>query len=1385
MQVISIMKRGFIMSTKSAQQIVSNATESLHSTSPHNKKLTLTDADNPLISTDLSNSITLNNSDIDDEYLNTQNLTLFTDQELQSFDTLLNTDKEIRDHVDTLPYDIDTSDSVEHRDTINGGNNDKIIEFIDDACEVDKSNGITQDDICFDQNGSFDSNHIVKKATKPASLRLVITDTDDETGPPIVNKTKKFYETDDAFISAIFSQTITSTTATPTDDDLSYSFDPPFTEPVAMNGGNDVEKTGVGGGGLTVDDNVNADHSINESQTENLDNYNEGLVSLTHTVCLDGDDFDRYDEDELNSSKEIATKSPHYKNVEPGGNNRSHDHVVNDDDEEDDGIYENVLMHKGTYKQRPSIVVDCYTEEDGSSEQFNVEPAVTDDAYNVVVASYFDQTIEDDDDVDLVNDYERNEGDDPNVKLGDPETSSSEEDANSDSEDNNESFSNVGVHKAIERFESETSTMVTTKKTVKQQSSVTASSITTTTSSTVAGIEEAETITTKKTEKATKKKSEATGEKKKKSKKSKKSDPEKENISVSALSSTYRCDTMHSWNACSDKNDCNHNAASVTNQTIKSSGKRWTPFNHSSSDVPPTTNNFSQFLSNQTNSIVLSNPFIVNAVLNGDQVCGRRCQMSLRNSEKLTDDCCDMSNDKVISNATACDDVRSDKDDEKSIVRSSVDKFVEETLSKKIIPSNVVLHEDDLSNIDVKSLKKIYLMEQPPQQHVHHRERYKENRVIVKDVSVKHLCRSFGDLTTLNDDEQFCSNLFSSIHGVAAEAEKNCRSCSKAVYKMEEIKAERNIWHKSCFKCSECNKQLNVDTYESHESILYCKPHFKALFTPKAVEDNEPVPPRRPELIIRENQPIELPPDVIRSSDKADLGLEELHQLNVKSRYEIFENAGQITEQDAPQLDRSPSGVKRSATILSKLARFQSKGIDVGLTDESLDGVTLEDSSEDELNGEDENGEDIDLIRAKRAQRERPLSFANMSDIKSKFESGHSVSKEERREERKQEIQNIRSRLFMGKQAKIKEMYQQAVLESEQGVRSVDKKPDVDIGDKAKSIKDRFEKGEIYNNDENDSNHHKHQDEDMAVFEQGIGKKSRSMFMEMDANAAKSPSITSGPQTPEIKKNSQVSPIWPPPMKTKPLDDVIKCDDKVDDIKIETADISNKFKFFETYKPAAGEKKQFRITPPREGVVKLPSPDRSDIYIDPDVVRSGEIIEDSIIAENSQTTTKMLSMFRQMEEQKKENGNFNGLKPLKRFTPPPDDNRRVLTRNSESENDCTDSEEEDDDEDEEEENDAQPSNQDYVRSSDKNVDESLQQAQSAARAKQLRAKFERWESREIAREQNNSSVMLYDGNEQSQVETAKEIRAKFENMRDTSHAEPREKIKVNRFVVSF
>lgn len=60
-------------------------------------------------------------------------------------------------------------------------------------------------------------------------------------------------------------------------------------------------------------------------------------------------------------------------------------------------------------------------------------------------------------------------------------------------------------------------------------------------------------------------------------------------------------------------------------------------------------------------------------------------------------------------------------------------------------------------------------------------------------------------------------------------------------------------------------------------------------------------------------------------------------------------------------------------------------------------------------------GEDADLVKAKRVQKEKPFHFTGMSDVKSKWEhvDVDQSAKDERREERKQEIQSIRNRLFM------------------------------------------------------------------------------------------------------------------------------------------------------------------------------------------------------------------------------------------------------------------------------------------------------------------------------------------------------------------------------------
>ncbi|XP_069692991.1 uncharacterized protein [Periplaneta americana] len=709
----------------------------------------------------------------------------------------------------------------------------------------------------------------------------------------------------------------------------------------------------------------------------------------------------------------------------------------------------------------------------------------------------------------------------------------------------------------------------------------------------------------------------------------------------------------------------------------------------------------------------------------------------------------------------------------------------------KIPPREPLEDEDDLSNVSVKVLKSTYtnqINSQSP------RETVKE---IDEDIQhcgpINSLRRSFGDLSSLCDKEE--GEESAPINAemtaeVSPEQTSNCRSCGKQVFQMEQVKAERAVWHKNCFRCKECNKQLTVDIYSSHEGQLYCKPHFRELFKPKAVVDEDIEPPRlrKPELIIRENQPIELPPEVVRASDKPDLGLEELTALNVKSRYQVFEK----TDTPGAEVERSPSSVsvKRSPSILSKLAKFQAKGMDIGVTDDSLNGIPYEESSSSSEEEEEMDGEmgdaDRDLIRSNRKQRERPVSFSKMEDIKCRWETGQAAWREEQRQERKQEIQNIRSRLFLGKQGKMKEMYEQAVKDSE----NMTQKKEVGIrSEKAKSIKERFERGEVLPDedaDETDEHGKKSVDEDMSVFEAGISKKSRSLFLELDATAAKTqqqqPALMSPLRSPLPKDDSRRT-SRENVLHRQPSEDVVRSSDLIEDVQVETAEVSNKFKFFETYKEPEKQRKQFRITPPREGQVKANSPER-EIYRDPDVIRSEDKLEDDEVMKTN-TAKKMLSIFRQLEENATKEEVPEGPKPLKRFTPPPD-----YTRDSETSEEETESEEE---EEEEEEDDADPN---IVRASDKIEDEFLKQAQNAARAKALRAKFERWEEKENRANANaatnashavgnlNGSLELDQSSEHASIDTTKSLRARFESLKNEAQ-QPKERAprpKVNRFV---
>ncbi|XP_032455652.1 titin homolog isoform X4 [Nasonia vitripennis] len=584
------------------------------------------------------------------------------------------------------------------------------------------------------------------------------------------------------------------------------------------------------------------------------------------------------------------------------------------------------------------------------------------------------------------------------------------------------------------------------------------------------------------------------------------------------------------------------------------------------------------------------------------------------------------------------------------------------------------------------------------------------------------------------------------------DANPNCRSCGKVVFQMEQTKAESLVWHKNCFRCVQCGKQLNVDNYESHEATLYCKPHFKELFLPKPVEETD--------------QP---------TSDKPDLGLEELSSLNVKSRFQVFEKANETTN----DIERSPSqvAVKRSPSILSKLAKFQAKGMDIGVADESLNGIPYEESSESEEEIDEEETEELEtettIVKAKRGGRERPISFTKMDDIKNRWETtSQQGRRESQREARKEEIAGIRSRLFMGKQGKMKEMYQQAVADSER-ITKINAAEEIQHATNARSIKERFERGEpiaAMSDDEQDAaGKTKAEKPDEEILAAGISRKSRSLFLEMDATAAK----TGRPVTP----NSQTKPPVEAPRRARDAfmsrqvsDDVVRSTDTTEDVQVDNFEISSKFKFFERYREPEKTRKQFRITPPRDGQVKMDSPDR-EIYRDPDVVRAEDRAEEVV---RTDTARKMLSIFRQMEENATKEDLPDGPKPLKRFTPPPEDKFAKATAS-----------ESDEEEDEAEESEDEEHNPNYVRASDKVEDEFLKQAQNAARAKTLRAKFEHWETTDGKTTNHHVAEMdiaQTDGNQPS-IESASSLRARFESLGSQPVEAPRAaKVKVNRFV---
>eukprot|EP00794_Sanderia_malayensis_P016945 gene16945-18652_t len=73
--------------------------------------------------------------------------------------------------------------------------------------------------------------------------------------------------------------------------------------------------------------------------------------------------------------------------------------------------------------------------------------------------------------------------------------------------------------------------------------------------------------------------------------------------------------------------------------------------------------------------------------------------------------------------------------------------------------------------------------------------------------------------------------------GHVTNASNKCDVCGKTVYPMEKLEADGHIYHKFCFKCTECKNTLRLGNFAALSGKIYCKPHFKQLFRLKGNYD--------------------------------------------------------------------------------------------------------------------------------------------------------------------------------------------------------------------------------------------------------------------------------------------------------------------------------------------------------------------------------------------------------------------------------------------------------------------------------------------------------------------------------------------------------------------
>lgn len=283
------------------------------------------------------------------------------------------------------------------------------------------------------------------------------------------------------------------------------------------------------------------------------------------------------------------------------------------------------------------------------------------------------------------------------------------------------------------------------------------------------------------------------------------------------------------------------------------------------------------------------------------------------------------------------------------------------------------------------------------------------------------------------------------------EINKICKICGKEPYLVERLVAEKSWWCKNCFRCHQCNKILSLDTYASHQGVIYCKPHHKELFMPKAVEkdsmeeiirkkknvdfsvyenggsaeavERHERQQKRMETIVRESRPVEL--EGVVKSQVDNQKWDGLEDLDVGSKFLMFEK-----QEDKQKSDRYG--------IMEKLKRLQA-GEDVGeLLEELNDEIGDYDGEEDE---EDPDDYGLSEVQKKAVHAEKLFS--------------EKTKKDKMMESRAKELKHLRERLMAGTRESCLDSF------DELNHRKI-KKTEVDVRSaNAKKFMAMFDKGEV------------------------------------------------------------------------------------------------------------------------------------------------------------------------------------------------------------------------------------------------------------------------------------------------------------------------------------